>query len=68
MQESDFFRNPVGTGPFKLQNWDAGQAITLIKNDDYFKGTPNIEKVIFKIIFQQSAMELTVSQSWMLFF
>ena len=25
MQESDFFRNPVGTGPYKLESWDAGQ-------------------------------------------
>ena len=44
MQESDFFRNPVGTGPYKLESWDVGQAITLVKNEDYFKGAPNIGK------------------------
>ena len=42
--------NPIGTGPYKLDSWDAGQAITLVKNEDYFKGTPNIDKIIFKIV------------------
>ena len=27
MQESDFFRAPVGTGPYKLESWDEGQSI-----------------------------------------
>ena len=30
MQTSDFFRNPVGTGPYKIESWDEGQAITLV--------------------------------------
>lgn len=50
MQKSSFFRNPVGTGPYKLESWDEGQAIYLTKNETYFKGAPNIEKVIFKIV------------------
>lgn len=50
MQESDFFRNPIGTGPYKLESWDVGQAITLVKNEDYFKGAPNIGRIIFKIV------------------
>ena len=37
MQRSDFFRHPVGTGPYKLERWDEGQAITLVKNENYFK-------------------------------
>ena len=49
-QTSDFFRNPVGTGPYKLESWDVGQAITLVKNEDYFKGAPKIQSVIFKIV------------------
>ena len=27
-QTSDFFRHPVGTGPYRLERWDEGQAIT----------------------------------------
>ena len=50
MQESDFFRNPVGTGLYKLERWDEGQAITLVKNEDYFMGEANIDTIIFKIV------------------
>ena len=49
MQESDFFRHPVGTGPYRLENWDAGQAITLVKNEEYFKDKPEIGRIVFKI-------------------
>lgn len=37
MQESDFFRAPVGTGPYKLDHWDDGQAIVLTRNDDFLQ-------------------------------
>lgn len=50
MQESSFFRNPVGAGPYKLESWDAGQSITLVKNEAYFRGEPRIDKIIFKIV------------------
>ncbi len=34
---SDFRRNPVGTGPFKLQNWVENIKLVLRKNPDYFE-------------------------------
>lgn len=48
-QESSFFRNPVGTGPYKLESWDPGQSIVLAANESYFKGAPKIAHVVFKI-------------------
>ena len=50
MQTSDYFRFPIGTGPYKLERWDEGQAITLVKNENYFLGAPNIDTVVFKIV------------------
>ena len=68
MQESAFFRSPVGTGPYKLESWDDGQAITLTRNADYFKGPANIDTIIFKIVpddnakaVQMQAGELTLA-------
>jgi len=58
MQSSDFFRAPIGTGPYKLSSWDEGQAITLVKNEDYFRGAPNIDQVIFKIVPDDNAKAL----------
>ena len=58
MQESDFFRAPVGTGPYKLESWDEGQSIVLVKNEDYYLGAPKIDKVIFKIVPDDNAKAL----------
>ena len=42
---------PVGTGPFKLENWAKGSAITLVKNDAY-RGAAAVKmkKVTFRFI------------------
>lgn len=39
MQESDFFRSPIGTGPYKLESWDVGQAIILVKMKIILRGS-----------------------------
>ena len=54
-QESAFFRAPVGTGPYQLAAWDEGQAITLARNEDYFKGPANIETIVFKVVTDDNA-------------
>ncbi len=33
----DFRANPVGTGAFKLQNWDEKNNLRMVKNEDYWK-------------------------------
>lgn len=55
MQESDFFRNPVGTGPYRLESWDPGQFIVMVKNEDYYLGCPKIDRIIFKIASDDNA-------------
>ena len=55
MQTSSFFRAPVGTGPYKLERWDVGQAIVLVKNEDYYLGCPSIDQIIFKIVGDDNA-------------
>ncbi len=46
----DFNRNPVGTGPYKFKEWLTGQKIVLTVNEEYFKGRPNIDEYIYRII------------------
>ena len=41
---------PVGTGPYKLKEYKAGESVTFEKNNDYFLGAPKIDKVVFRII------------------
>ena len=58
MQSSSFFRSPVGTGPYRLESWDEGQAIVLARNEDYFKGAAKIERIIFKIVPDDNAQAM----------
>lgn len=56
--ESDYFRHPVGTGPYRLVQWDVGQAITMEKNQDYFDGVASIDTIVFKIVTDDAAKAL----------
>ena len=48
-------RHPVGTGPFKLAEWVFGDHFTLVRNDDYWAGKPNLEKITVKTVKEDSA-------------
>ena len=56
--ESPFFKAPIGTGPYKLESWDVGQAITMVRNESYFAGAAQIQSIIFKIVTDDSARAL----------
>jgi peptide/nickel transport system substrate-binding protein len=42
--------HPVGTGAYKLESWSKDREIRFIKNEQYWKGVPQIDKVVFRII------------------
>ncbi|RII33855.1 ABC transporter substrate-binding protein [Clostridium chromiireducens] len=48
-KQSDLLNKPIGTGPFKLNDFKPDQYVELIKNDNYFGGKPKIDKFIFKV-------------------
>ncbi|MGB3416108.1 MAG: ABC transporter substrate-binding protein [Mesorhizobium sp.] len=41
---------PVGTGPFRFQNWAKGSSITLVKSDGYWGDPVFLDKAEFRII------------------
>ncbi|WP_249222164.1 ABC transporter substrate-binding protein [Planococcus alpniumensis] len=48
--------NPVGTGPFKFEEWNRNNTITLSKNEDYWmEGKPYLDQVIYQVIPENSA-------------
>jgi len=45
------FEQPIGTGPFTLESWQKGAAITLKKNPSYWQeGVPYLDEVVFSIV------------------
>jgi 4-phytase/acid phosphatase/peptide/nickel transport system substrate-binding protein len=45
----DYNRNPVGTGPYIIKSWTAGDRMVLEKNPDYWnKGHPYLDRLVLK--------------------
>lgn len=51
MEASDAVRkNPIGIGPYKVDVIVPGESVTYTKNEDYWRGEPNLDKVTLKVI------------------
>lgn len=53
--EGDFVRHPanrapVGSGPFRFEEWRTGQTISIVRNDGYYGPKAHLDRVIFKVI------------------
>ncbi|MEP7382246.1 MAG: peptide ABC transporter substrate-binding protein [Gemmatimonadota bacterium] len=49
---TEYNRNPLGTGPYKVTEWKTGEYILLEKVPDYWRGAeyPKIARILFKFI------------------
>ncbi|WJH27070.1 oligopeptide ABC transporter substrate-binding protein [Paenibacillus sp. CC-CFT742] len=41
---------PIGFGPFKVETITPGESVTFVKNEDYWRGAPKLDKVTLKVI------------------
>lgn len=48
--DAAFAENPVGSGPFKFEEWVQGERLVLTANEDYWRGTPAAQRVEFRPI------------------
>ena len=45
----DYNRNPVGTGPFIVKSWTAGDRMVVERNPNYWnKGKPHLDRVVLR--------------------
>lgn len=51
IRENPANRAPIGTGPFKFQEWASGEYIHLVRNDDYWQeGRPYLDEIYYRFI------------------
>jgi len=44
-------RQPIGTGPFMLEEWRPGERLTLVRNPNYREGgKPYLDRIVFPIV------------------
>ncbi len=49
-ENNDVNANPVGTGPYTIAAYQPGSYVQFVANPDYFKGTPQVDNVVYQII------------------
>ncbi len=50
LRQAPFNRQPVGNGPFVLQEWRANDRVVFTANERYYAGRPKLDRVIFRIV------------------
>jgi peptide/nickel transport system substrate-binding protein len=47
---ADFYRLPIGTGPFRFKEQMRGSHLTVEANPRYFEGRPLLDAIVFKVL------------------
>ncbi len=58
MRDSEFNRNPVGTGQFIFQSWEGDELIHLSANKDYWGRVPRYENYYYRVLPDGLAREM----------
>lgn len=51
---NDFITKPIGSGPYKLEEFKIGEFAKLVSNEDYFNGAPKLKTFTFKVIKEET--------------
>lgn len=57
-----FHRAPVGNGPFRLAEWQAGSFLRFERNDAYWAGAAHFESVVIRIVPGSEAQRTVLSR------
>lgn len=49
-RDVDISNQPVGTGPFAFVSWNPGDELVLVANEQFWRGAPKVDRVVFREI------------------
>jgi peptide/nickel transport system substrate-binding protein len=53
LEDEEVLRDPLAFGPFKVEEWEAGNFIRLVKNETYYRageGLPKLDELIYRFV------------------
>jgi len=50
LEKHEAIRRPIGSGPFKFENFVEGQYLSMVSNERYHLGVPRIDRIIVKVV------------------
>jgi peptide/nickel transport system substrate-binding protein len=50
LNDSPYHRSPVGSGPYRLVEWQAGNFLRFERHDDYWGGSANLASIVIRIV------------------
>lgn len=50
----------IGSGPYKLVQWNKGESIVYTRNEDYYRGMPNLESIVMKVMPDAAVQEIAM--------
>ncbi|MHA6484824.1 ABC transporter substrate-binding protein [Paenibacillus sp. strain BS8-2] len=53
---ADYASHPIGSGPFKLVQWDRGQQLIVEANPDYYGDKPSFQSITFLFLSEDAAL------------
>lgn len=56
----DYTNHPAGTGPLKMESWEPGIQMTLVKNENYWGEEPTVDKLTVKAIAEDSSRVMMI--------
>ena len=58
LKESPENSRPVGTGPYRFQEWKSGEKVVLVSNHNYYAGRPYLGRIVYRVIPNQGTIFL----------
>jgi peptide/nickel transport system substrate-binding protein len=58
LREAPQNRNPVGSGPYRFQEWRTGEKVVVTASPDFYDGAPYISRIVYRVIPSQATIFL----------